>query len=74
MGGSELTKPFIQPIFVAPGSLIAIAPFRYVWNNPPSFVGHSFWLAFLTPVIVFFVVALALSYLMTVCWRLWKSD
>jgi hypothetical protein len=73
-GGSELVKPFIQPIFVLPGSIIAVAPFRYVWNNPPSFVGGNVWLALLTPVVVFFVVALGLSYLMTVGWRLWKSD
>jgi hypothetical protein len=37
-------------------------------------VGKNVWLAFFTPVIVFFVIALALSYLMTVCWRLWKSN
>ena len=71
---SELAKPLIHPIFVLPSSLIAIAPFRYLWNNPPSFVGKNVWLAFFTPVIVFFVIALALSYLMTVCWRLWKSN
>jgi hypothetical protein len=72
--GAQLAKPLIQPIFVLPSSLIAIAPFRHLWNNPPSFVGENVWLAFFTPVIVFFVIALALSYLMTVCWRLWKSD
>lgn len=33
-------------------ALIVLAPFRYLWNNPPSFVGKSFWLAFLTPVTV----------------------
>jgi hypothetical protein len=71
---SELAKPFILPIFVAPSALIALAPFRYLWNNPPSFVGKSYWLAILTPVVVDFVVTFALSYLMTVCWRLWKPD
>lgn len=70
----QLAKPLILPIFVAPSALIALAPFRYLWNNPPSFVGKSFWLAFLTPVTVDFVVTFALSYLMTVCWRLWRSD
>jgi hypothetical protein len=34
---SELAKPLIHPIFVLPSSLIAIVPFRYLWNNPPSF-------------------------------------
>lgn len=67
-------KPWIDPVFVAPSSVIAIAPFRYLWNNPPRFVGTSFWLAFLTPVIVFFVVALSLSCLMTLAWRRWKSQ
>ena len=71
---SELAKPLIRPIFILPSSLIAIAPFRYLWNNPPSFVGGNVWLAFLAPVIVYFVIALGLSYLMTVCWKLWKSN
>jgi hypothetical protein len=71
---SELAKPFIQPIFVPAASLIALAPFRYLWNNPPRFVGKNFWLALFTPVVVYIVIALGLSYLMTVCWRLWKSD
>jgi cytochrome c-type biogenesis protein CcmH/NrfG len=69
-----LAKPLIQPIFVLPSSLIAIAPFRYLWNHPPSFVGKNVGWAFFMPVIVFFVIALALSYLMTVCWSLWKSN
>jgi hypothetical protein len=41
-----LAKPLIQPIFVLPSSLLAIAPFLYLWNNPPSFVGKNVWLAF----------------------------
>ena len=69
-----MAKPLIQPIFVVPSSLIAIAPFLYLWNNEPGFIGKNVWLAFFTPVIVFFVIALALSYLMTVCWSLWRSD
>jgi hypothetical protein len=69
-----MAKPFIRPIFVLPSAVIAIAPFRYLWNNPPSFVGGKVWLAFITPVIVYFVVTLGLSYLMTVCWKLWKSN
>jgi hypothetical protein len=72
--GSDLPKPFIQPVFIFPSSLIALAPFRYLWNNPPSFVGKSFLLAFLTPIMAAVVTAFASSYLMTVCWRLWKSD
>jgi hypothetical protein len=64
----------MQPIFVVPSSLIAIAPFRYLWNNPPSFAGKNVWLAFFTPGIVFFVISLVLSCLMAVCWRLWKPD
>jgi hypothetical protein len=69
-----LAKPFIHPVFILPSSLIALGPFRYLWNNPPSFVGKSFWLAFFTPVVVSIVIAFASSYLMTLCWRLWKSD
>jgi hypothetical protein len=67
------SKSPIEPIFVAPSSLIALAPFRYLWNNPPGFVGRSLWLALLTPLAAFFVVALGISYLMTLCWRRWKS-
>jgi hypothetical protein len=69
-----LTKASIEPIFVAPSSVIAIWPFRYLWNNPPSFVGGNFWLAFLTPIVVFFVISLGLAYLMTICWRRWKQN
>jgi hypothetical protein len=68
-----LAKPPIEPIFVAPSSLIAIWPFRYLWNNPPPFVGERLWLALLTPFTVAFVVAFGLSYLMTVCWRFWNT-
>ncbi len=71
---TALAKPFIQPIFFTPASLIALAPFRYLWNNPPRFVGQNIWLALLTPFVVSFVIAFALAYVMTVCWRLWKSD
>jgi hypothetical protein len=68
-----LGKPIIEPIFVAPSSLIAIAPFRYLWNNPPSFVGKSIFLALFAPISIFFVVSLGLSYAMTVGWRSWKA-
>jgi hypothetical protein len=71
--GKELAKPFIEPILVAPSSVIAIAPFRYLWNNPPGFVGQNLWLALLTPLAVYFVTALGLSYLMTLCLSRWKS-
>lgn len=69
-----MEKLFIQPIFVLPSSLIAIVPFRYVWNNPPSFVGQRVWLAVFMAVVAFFIVDVVLSYAMTVCWGLWKSD
>jgi hypothetical protein len=69
-----MAKAPFEPVFVAPSSLIALWPFRYLWNNPPRFVGQSFWLALLTPVVVFFVVALGLASLMTACWRRWKSS
>ena len=72
--GELLARPFIQPMFMPAASLIALAPFRYLWNNPPRFVGQNIWLALLTPFVVAFVTAFALAYLMTVCWRLWKSD
>jgi hypothetical protein len=72
--GNDLAKPIIEPVFAAPSSLIAIAPFLYLWNNPPSFIRNNFWLAFIVPVVVFFIIALGLSYLITVCWRLWKSN
>ena len=68
-----MAKRPIEPVFVALSSVIALAPFRYLWNNSPGFVGKSFWLAFFTPVVVFFVVAIGLSYVMTVFWRRWKS-
>jgi hypothetical protein len=68
-----VAKPPIEPIFVAPSSILAIAPFRYLWNNPPHFVRRNLWLALLTPIATFFVVAFGLSYLMTVSWRRWKS-
>jgi hypothetical protein len=61
-------------MFMPAASLIALAPFRYLWNNPPHFVGQNIWLALLTPFVVAFVTAFALAYLMTVFWRLWKSD
>jgi membrane protein implicated in regulation of membrane protease activity len=50
---------------------MAAAPFHYLWNNPPAFAAQNFWLALLTPVVVFFVLAIGLSCLLTVCWRLW---
>jgi hypothetical protein len=68
---------FTLLIFVAPSALIALAPFRYLWelwNNPPKFVEKSSCLAFLTPVMVDIVVTLALSYLMMVCRGLWKLN
>lgn len=68
-----MAKPIIEPLFFAPSSLIALAPFRYLWNNPPSFVGKSIFLALLTPISVFFVVSFGLAYAITVCWRLWKE-
>jgi hypothetical protein len=68
-----LAKPIIEPIFIAPSSIIAIAPFRYLWNNPPGFVGKSIFLALLTPISVFFVVSLGLACAMTAGWRLWKA-
>ncbi|MFZ0759386.1 MAG: hypothetical protein WAM69_05485 [Candidatus Sulfotelmatobacter sp.] len=68
-----MAKPFIEPMFFPPSSLIALAPFRYLWNNEPGFVGKNIWLAFFTPVIVFIVISFALAYLMTICWGLWKS-
>jgi hypothetical protein len=67
-----LNKPF-HPLLVIPGCLIAIWPFRYVWNNPPHFVGRNIWLALLTPIAVFIVVSLGITCLITICWRLWKA-
>jgi hypothetical protein len=69
-----LAKPFLQPLFVAPSSVIAIAPFRYLWNNPPSFVGQNIWLALLTPIAAFVIVAVSLTFLMSACWNRWKSN
>jgi len=62
----------INPILVAPSSIIAIVPFRNLWNNPPGFVGDHVWLALLTPIAAFFVVALGLSWVMTACLRAWQ--
>jgi hypothetical protein len=62
------------PFFVCPSALIAIWPFRYFWNNPPQFVGNRVWLAILTALTVYFVVAIALTSLMTICWVRWKSN
>jgi membrane protein implicated in regulation of membrane protease activity len=66
-----LAKPLIQPIFILPSSVMAAAPFHYLWNHPLAFAAQNFWLALLTPVVVFFVLAIGLACLMTVVWRLW---
>jgi hypothetical protein len=60
-------------MFFAPSSVIAIVPFRYVWNNPPAFALKNIWLALLTAITVFFVISFSLAYLMTLAWQRWKS-
>ncbi len=62
------------PYFACLSSVIAIWPFRYFWNNPPRFVGNHAWLAILTALTVDFIVAIALTALMMICWIKWKSN
>ena len=62
------------PYFACGSSLIAIWPFRHLWNNPPQFVGNHAWLAILTALTVYFAVAIGLTGLMTICWIRWKSN
>lgn len=62
------------PYFSFASALIAIWPFRYVWNNPPRFVGNHAWLAVLTAITVYFIVAIGLMSLMMICWNWWRSN
>jgi hypothetical protein len=68
------TKRSPIPYFVFPSALIAIWPFRYLWNNPPQFVGNHVWLAIVTALVVYFAVVIALTSLMTICWVWWQSN
>jgi len=68
------TKRSPMPYFACVSSVIAIWPFRYLWNNPPQFVGDQASLAILTALTVYFVVVIALTSLMTICWVRWKSN
>lgn len=61
------------PYFACASSLIAIWPFRYLWNNPPHFVGNHVWLAILTSISVYFIVVIGLTRLMRFCWSRWAS-
>lgn len=69
-----MAKRRIEPFLIFPCSMIALVPFRYLWNNPPSFVGQNLWLALLTPITAFVVVDLGLWYVAMLCWRRWKSS
>lgn len=60
------------PYFVFASALIALWPFRYLWNNPPRFVGHNAWLAIFTAITVDFIVAIGLTGLMMICWNRWR--
>ena len=62
------------PYFACAAGLIAIWPFRYLWNNPPRFVGNHAWLAVFTSITVFFIVAIGLTGVMTICWVRWRSN
>jgi heme/copper-type cytochrome/quinol oxidase subunit 2 len=62
------------PYFGFVSSLIAIWPFRHLWNNPPQFVGNHVWLAILTALTVYFIVAFGLMGLMMICWIRWRSN
>jgi hypothetical protein len=59
------------PYFGGASGLIAFWPFRYLWNNPPRFVGNHVWLAIFTAITVYFVLTIALMCLMTLCWGRW---
>lgn len=62
------------PYFVCASSLIAFWPFRYLWNNPPRFVGNNVWLAIFTAFTADLIVATVLTYVMMFCWSRWKSN
>jgi len=66
----------IKPIFVTLSSVIILEPFRYVWNNLPSSLGEhiSITLVLFALIAGFVVLALCLSWIMTVCWKLWKPN
>ena len=69
-----MAKPVIQPLWVFPASLIAFAPFRYVWNNLPRSAGEHVTLILIAMVAGYFIIAMTLSWILTACWRLWKPD
>lgn len=61
-----------MPYFACASSLIGIWPLRYFWNDPPSFVQHA-WSAIFFAVAVYFIVVMALTAAMAMCWRWWRS-
>jgi hypothetical protein len=69
-----LAKRPIEPLFVVPSALIVLGPFRYVWNNLPRSAGEHVGLVLFALIAGFVVIGVGLSWLMTACWRLWKSN
>ncbi|HEV2272022.1 MAG TPA: hypothetical protein VGR92_21430 [Steroidobacteraceae bacterium] len=69
-----MAKLEIKPIFVTLSSVIILEPFRYVWNNLPSSLGEHIGLVLSALIAGFVVIALCLSWIMTVCWKLWRPD
>jgi hypothetical protein len=65
------SKQSIPPIhyFACASSLIALWPFRYLWNNPPRFAASHAWSVVLTAFTAYFLVVIGLTALMTICWR-----
>jgi hypothetical protein len=59
--------------FACASGLIAIWPFRYLWNNPPRFVGNHAWLAVFFSITVYLIVVIVLTGLMTICWS-WRRS
>lgn len=50
-----------------PGALLALVPFRFVWNNLPDRIGM--WLGLFIAFAVFVCATLAFAYILTVGWR-----
>jgi hypothetical protein len=69
-----LAKPQIEPLFVIPSSMMVIPVFRYVWNNVPRSAGEHAALVLFALIAGFVVIDVGLTWMMTACWRMWRSN
>ena len=72
--GDPVAKIEIKPVFAPLSAIILLEPFRYVWNNLPSSLGGHIALVLSALFVGYLITALILTWIMTICWKLWKPS